>query len=183
MNDALIEKGRLLYGLTEENYALLENTSLRIAGFQHESIVDGVGVRTTVFFQGCEFNCKGCHNQSTHDLSAGTLVSGLDVYKEIYESKLAKGVTFSGGEPFLQEEALRNITKVLHEAGRHITIYTGHEFNELLNAEREEEKILLRKEIIDNYANTLITGRFILSKRTLEIPYIGSSNQEIHNLR
>lgn len=87
------------FDLSKREFDLLQTTFVRIAGYEHESVVDGEGIRTTIFFQGCKFNCKGCHNNSTHDLSGGKLVNLLEVYREIYESKLADGVTISGGEP------------------------------------------------------------------------------------
>lgn len=166
--------------LTSEEYGLLENTPVRLAGYQHESVVDGPGVRTVVFFQGCDFHCPGCHNEATHDKTAGKLVSALDVYAEIYGSKLASGVTFSGGEPFLQERALLALAKVCKAKGRHITIYTGHNVDELLTL-CSEENALLRKEILKN-ADLVITGRFVQSLKTLEKPFVGSSNQELYEL-
>ncbi len=183
-NSAEAEKASKLE-LQYEDYTLLKNTKLRIAGYQHESIVDGKGIRTTVFFQGCDFHCIACHNPHTHDKNAGTLVTALEVYEEIFSSKLAKGVTFSGGEPFLQEEALRNLAKVCTNVGRDVTIYTGHELDEILSSHycQNEEKLQLRKEILDNYVNTLITGRFVQALKTYEKAFVGSSNQQIHTLK
>lgn len=166
--------------LSEEEYSLLKNTPVRLAGYQHESVVDGPGVRTAVFFQGCDFHCPGCHNAGTHDKSGGTAVTAFDVYAEIYGSKLAKGVTFSGGEPFLQEEALLALAKVCKAKGRHITVYTGHEVSELLTictAERAE----LRRKILA-CADLVITGRFVQELKTAEKPFVGSSNQELYEL-
>ncbi len=172
-------------GLDLQDYLLLKNTKLRIAGYQHESIVDGVGIRTTVFFQGCEFHCPGCHNPHTHDLKAGNEVSALEVYSEIFHSKLAKGVTFSGGEPFLQEEALRNLASVCTHVGRDVTIYTGHEFDEILAPHycSDAQKLAIRAEILHNYVNTLVTGRYIQALKTYDKPFVGSSNQEIHYIK
>lgn len=164
--------------LDEQN--LLENTPVRLAGYQHESVVDGPGVRTTVFFQGCDFHCPGCHNAMTHDRTKGKLVTALAVYEEIYQSKLAGGVTFSGGEPFLQEEALLVLAKICKAKGRHIAIYTGHEVSELLTI-CSKEKAKLRREILQ-YADMVITGRFVQKLKTLEKPFVGSSNQEIYEL-
>lgn len=166
--------------LSLEEYTLLENTPVRIAGYQHESVVDGAGVRTTVFFQGCDFHCAGCHNEMTHDKTKGKLVTAFAVYHEIYQSKLASGVTFSGGEPFLQEEALLVLAKICKTKGRHIIIYTGHEVKELLTV-CPEEKAKLRREILQ-YADMVITGRFVQKLKTLEKPFVGSSNQEIYDL-
>lgn len=151
-----------------------------MAGYQHESVVDGPGVRTVVFFQGCDFHCPGCHNEGTHDKNGGYAATALDVYEEIYASKLAGGVTFSGGEPFLQEEALLALAAVCKAKGRHIAVYTGHEPDELLtvcSAERAE----LRKKIL-TYADLVITGRFVEALKTAEKPFVGSSNQELYEL-
>lgn len=164
--------------LAEQN--LLENTPVRIAGYQHESIVDGPGLRTTVFFQGCDFHCAGCHNEMTHEKTKGKLVTALAVYHEIYQSKLANGVTFSGGEPFLQEEALLVLTKICKLKGRHIIIYTGHEVGELLTI-CSAQNATLRREIL-KYTDMVITGRFVQKLKTLEKPFVGSSNQEIYEL-
>lgn len=166
--------------LLPEEYELLQNTAVRLAGYQHESVVDGPGVRTTVFFQGCDFHCPGCHNAMTHDKEKGKLVPAYAVYEEIYQSKLASGVTFSGGEPFLQEEALLVLAKICKTKGRHIIIYTGHEAEELLTV-CSEEKAKLRREILQ-YADMVITGRFVQELKTLEKPFVGSSNQKIYEL-
>ena len=179
-----MSKNCLSNDLTQEEYDILKKTTLRIAGYQHESIVDGVGIRTVVFFQGCHFNCEGCHNKHTHARDAGKLVTALEVYEEIYSSKLAKGVTFSGGEPFLQEDALLVLTKILFSKKRHITIYTGHEYNELfLSKYCSKEKESIRREIIENYVNVLITGRYIENLKTYDKAFVGSSNQEIHTIK
>lgn len=161
-------------------YELLQNTFVRLAGYQHESVVDGPGVRTTVFFQGCDFHCPGCHNEMTHDKEKGKLVTAYAVYEEIYQSKLASGVTFSGGEPFLQEEALLALVKICKAKGRHIIIYTGHEVGELLTI-CTKEQAKLRREIL-NYVDMVKAGRFVQKLKTYEKPFVGSSNQEIYEL-
>ncbi len=166
--------------LSMEEQRLLENTPVRIAGCRHESAVDGPGLRTTVFFQGCDFHCAGCHNETTHDKTRGKPVTAYAVYKEIYQSKLAKGVTFSGGEPFLQEQALFVLVKICKAKGRHIVIYTGHETEELLTL-CSAEKAMLRREIL-KYTDMVITGRFVQKLKTFEKPFVGSSNQEIYEL-
>ena len=49
---------------------------------QSDSIVDGEGIRSVIWFQGCSHNCLGCHNPETHDFNAG-------VEKSIEELKQA----------------------------------------------------------------------------------------------
>ena len=79
---------------------------LRISGIIKDSIVDGPGLRFVVFTQGCNHNCLGCHNPQTHDLKGGYEISVSELAEIMAEQRLIRGVTLSGGEPFLQAEAL-----------------------------------------------------------------------------
>ena len=73
---------------------------------QSDSIVDGEGIRSVIWFQGCSHNCPGCHNPETHDFKAGVEVSLKTMKKQIDELEYQSGVTFSGGDPMMQVEAL-----------------------------------------------------------------------------
>ena len=85
--------------------------SLRIAGIVRESIVDGPGIRFTVFCQGCPHDCPGCHNPETHDFDGGSECSTDKLMAEIDKDPLLAGVTFSGGEPLCQPEAFAYMAK------------------------------------------------------------------------
>lgn len=67
---------------------------IRIAGTVSESIVDGPGIRYTIFTQGCPHHCEGCHNPETHDFSGGRLADTDKIYNHIAENPLLKGITF-----------------------------------------------------------------------------------------
>ena len=79
----------------------------RIHSFESMGLVDGPGIRSVVFFQGCNLRCKFCHNPDTWTLDGGTetevseLVAKLSRFKTYYD-KSGGGVTCSGGEPLLQ---------------------------------------------------------------------------------
>lgn len=88
---------------------------IRIAGISKESLVDGPGIRYVIFAQGCLHNCIGCHNPSTHPLDGGYLVDINEIYNDIISNKFIDGVTFSGGEPFLQVNEFTEIAKKLKE--------------------------------------------------------------------
>ena len=75
---------------------------LQVAGFAGDSIVDGPGLRFTVFFQGCPHHCPGCHNPGTHDPAGGREVSVAELAAELSGNPLTDGLTLSGGEPFCQ---------------------------------------------------------------------------------
>ncbi len=99
--------------------------TLRLAGVARESIVDGPGIRFTVFCQGCPHHCPGCHNESTHDFEGGTVTNISDILKVIDENPLLSGVTFSGGEPFCQPEGFCDLALEVKSRGLHIVTYSG----------------------------------------------------------
>lgn len=145
---------------------------LRIAGTVNDSIVDGPGIRFTIFTQGCPHNCKGCHNPQTHDFSGGTIVDTDELLAKIRENPLLDGVTFSGGEPFCQAEALAHLGRQIKDLGLNIVTYTGYTFEKLL-AEGNKNHWYELLEVTDN----LIDGPFILEQKDWNIRFRGSSNQ------
>ena len=150
---------------------------IRIAGVVKESIVDGPGLRFTLFVQGCIHHCKGCHNPQTHDLNGGKMVNGERILEEIKKNPLLEGVTFSGGEPFLQPKALYELGKKIIDLGLDLITYTGYIFDELLNLEDEYVKKLIG---LNTY---IVDSKFELDKKTYDIPFVGSSNQRIIDVK
>lgn len=151
---------------------------LRIAGTVNDSIVDGEGLRYTIFVQGCPHHCKGCHNPQTHSFSGGEDVELEYLMQQIQNNPLLDGVTFSGGEPFEQSEALTELASKIKNRcpNMNIVTYTGYTFEYLLDRglkDRPEWLDLLRK------TDILIDGEFIESLKSLELKYRGSSNQRI----
>lgn len=147
---------------------------IRIAGLVNDSIVDGPGLRFTIFAQGCVHRCPGCHNPQTHDFCGGTLADTDEIIAHIRKNPLLDGVTFSGGEPFNQPLRFVEIAKAVHEMGLDIWCYTGYTFEEL----NEGLKFKKRRELL-LHVDTLVDGRFEIDKKTLECPFRGSSNQRI----
>ena len=145
---------------------------LRIAGTVNDSIVDGPGIRFTVFVQGCPHNCKGCHNPQTHDFNGGTVTDTEELLEKIKSNPLLDGVTFSGGEPFCQAEALASLGKEIKKLGLNVITYTGYTFEQLY-CSREQNNWNDLLEITD----ILIDGPFILEQKDWEIKFRGSSNQ------
>ena len=145
---------------------------LRIAGTVNDSIVDGPGIRFTIFTQGCPHNCEGCHNPQTHDFSGGTLVDTDELLEKIKGNPLLDGVTFSGGEPFCQAHVLAELGKEIKALGMDIITYTGYTFEKLYeNREQNGWGELL------SVTDYLIDGPFIIDKKDWEIKFRGSSNQ------
>ena len=148
---------------------------IRIAGTVEDSIVDGPGLRFVVFTQGCPHHCEGCHNPETHDFSGGKLTDTDKLYEQCVENPLTSGVTFSGGEPFCQAEALYELGSRLKQRGLHLMAYSGWTFEELQKKSEHEEYVGKMLSILD----VLVDGRFELPKRSLMLKYRGSENQRI----
>lgn len=149
--------------------------NLRIAGVVNESIIDGKGIRYTIFVQGCPHHCEGCHNPQTHDFSGGNEITIQQLLKDIQKDPLLSGVTFSGGEPFCQPEALAALGKEIKALGLDITIYSGYTFEELWLMSEKNKAI---RELLE-IADILIDGKFILEQKSLMLKFRGSKNQRI----
>ena len=128
---------------------------IRIAGTVSESIVDGPGIRYTIFTQGCPHHCEGCHNPETHDFSGGRL---------------------AGGEPFCQPAPLYDLAKRIKENTKlDIMAYTGFTFEQLVEKSKTDEDVKNLLSVVD----ILVDGKFILAQRSLELHFKGSRNQRI----
>ena len=144
---------------------------LRISGIVNDSIVDGPGLRLCIFTQGCPHHCPGCHNPQTHDYKGGKKISIKKIEKDILANPLLSGVTFSGGEPFIQAKQLILLAKFIKEKGLELASYTGFLFEELYN-----NNVPFARELL-NYIDVLIDGKFVLSQRSLNLKFKGSKNQ------
>lgn len=145
---------------------------LRIAGTVNDSIVDGDGLRFTVFTQGCPHHCKGCHNPQTHDFNGGEVTDTSLLLEKIKGNPLLDGVTFSGGEPFCQAEQLAELGRQIKKLGLNIVTYTGYTFEQLY-AERDKNGWVNLLSVTD----ILIDGQFVEELKDWEVKFRGSSNQ------
>ena len=134
----------------------------------NRSLVDGPGVRTVVFFQGCDLHCNGCQNPSTWEMKNGTEMTTDELVTVLKKEVVNKKVTFSGGEPLMQVDALIDIVKKLKDFD--IAVYTGHEFEEV------------PKELLDNITY-IKTGSFKEELKSTVKPYVGSTNQEFRRVK
>ena len=147
---------------------MAENTTLRLAGVIKESIVDGPGLRFTVFVQGCPHHCPGCHNPQTHDFSGGFDCDVEKLVAEVQKNPLLQGVTFSGGEPFCQCEALYRLATKIKSLGLDLYIYSGYTYEQILQLKDPFARKLLEQ------CDVLMDGPFLLELRTLDAPFRGA---------
>ena len=152
-----------------------EPVRLRLAGVVRESIVDGPGIRMTVFVQGCPHHCKGCHNQHTWSFDGGYDGSVARIIEEAKKDKLIRGMTLSGGEPFAQAQELTVLAKEARAIGLNIFCYTGYTFEYLYEnfGEHPEYRELLEQ------CDWLVDGQFIEEEMSLMLHFRGSRNQRI----
>ncbi len=148
---------------------------IRIAGISNDSIVDGPGIRYTIFFQGCKHHCLNCHNPSTHDFSGGYLIEIDEIINSVKKNPLLDGITLSGGDPLFQPEGVIELSKKCKELGLSVVCYTGYKYEEL-------QKFVNFNELLENI-DYLIDGRYVDSLRDLSLKYRGSSNQRIIDVR
>ena len=144
---------------------------------QTDSIVDGEGIRSVIWFQGCSHNCPGCHNPETHDFKAGVEVSLKTMKKQIDELEYQSGVTFSGGDPMMQVEALYELAFYVHEKGMNVWVYTGYTFEEIISNNNTYQIQLLK------LADILVDGKFVMDLKSFDVQFRGSSNQRILDVK
>lgn len=150
--------------------------SIRLASdLQQDSIVDGPGIRMVLWTQGCLHQCPGCHNPHTHDLNGGKLYDVDTIISEMRESRLQSGLTLSGGEPFLQAEALLPIVKAAKQMHLNIWAYSGFTYEELWN-DLVKKKLLMELDV-------LVDGKFIQDQKDHRLVFKGSKNQRIINVK
>ncbi|MDR1781849.1 MAG: anaerobic ribonucleoside-triphosphate reductase activating protein [Bacilli bacterium] len=141
---------------------------VNLAGIIYDSIVDGPGLRCVIFFQGCNHHCYNCHNMQTHSNEDNIIMNIDELINQIKNNKTINKITISGGEPFLQYEQLLVLAQAFKNYD--LWIYSGY---------TKKELIRLGYSSIFKYISVLVDGPYIEELRTLNIPFIGSSNQNI----
>ena len=142
------------------------------APMQRESIVDGQGIRMVIWSQGCKMACPGCHNPETHNPCGWKEFDVEELKNEITKyAKYHRGITLSGGDPFLQPEANKELADHAHSLGLDVWAYCGKTYEQL------QDNVLLSS------CDVLIDGPFVKELRDITLAFRGSSNQRIINVQ
>ena len=150
---------------------------MRVAGFITDSVVDGPGVRFVLFAQGCPHQCPSCHNPETWDLQGGKEMTVKEIVKLLKKRlKYVRGITLSGGDPFLQAEEMAKVGWEAKRLGLDVVTYTGYRYEELVALGLPGSQELL--EVTD----ILIDGPFVQDLKDISLPFRGSSNQRLIDL-
>ncbi|MCM3443104.1 anaerobic ribonucleoside-triphosphate reductase activating protein [Metabacillus halosaccharovorans] len=149
---------------------------LNLHRYEPYTKVEGPGLRACIWVQGCPIGCDGCFNKATWDSKGGKWVD-IDsladkIIKDInHTEEQVEGITFLGGEPFQQAEALAYLGKRLKKEGLSIMTFSGYYYESILKANRKDWQDLL------SVTDLLVDGPYVKEKHDLSRPWIGSSNQ------
>ena len=153
--------------------------TIRIASVIDDSIVDGPGIRMTIFFQGCKHGCPGCFNKETWDFKGGHDCDIEKIYNEAMKNPLLQGITLSGGDPIYQVEGALELVKLFKNTDLDIMCYTGFVYEELLELEKTNPAL---KEFLDTI-DYLVDGPFILEQKDISLKFRGSKNQRVIDMK
>lgn len=142
---------------------------------QTDSIVDGEGIRSVIWTQGCLHKCPSCHNPSTHSFEDGYLLDIEEVKNQIDELEGQDGITLSGGDPLYQVLPVLEITKYIKQKKLNIWCYTGFTYEALIKMSKDDPNILELLKTID----VLVDGPFMLENKSYDCIFRGSTNQRI----
>ncbi len=149
--------------------------TLQVAGFLDNSTVNGVGLRSVVFLSGCHHDCTGCHNGDMQNPDYGESLKQSEILTRIKNNMpIIKGVTISGGEPFLQCDQLLPLLRQIRGLTLDCWVYTGYTYEQLLTYASFKKLLPL--------IDVLVEGPFVEELLTTDLPYIGSTNQRILKL-
>ena len=151
---------------------------IRLAGeMETDNVVNGDGLRTVIWCQGCRLHCKGCQNPETWDENGGVLMDIEKIKKKLRKIKGQNGLTFCGGEPMLQPLACKEISEwVKKELGWSVWSFTGYLYEDIKKENGDRWKFLKTLDV-------LIDGPFILAERDLSLKFRGSRNQRLLRLQ
>ena len=152
-----------------------DENKIKISGIVKESTVDGPGFRYVVFTQGCPHHCKGCHNPQTHSFDGGSYIDIDTILEDVKKNPLLRGVTISGGEPFMQAKKIAKLLSKIDRKKLSTIVYTGSLYEDLLNNANENNGYMdLLKQ-----ADLLIDGKFEEDLMDENLLFRGSSNQRV----
>lgn len=148
-------------------------------------IANGEGIRTSVFFSGCEHCCKNCFNHALWDFNIGERFT-----KAVYEAKIRPtinihiaGISILGGEPMHPKNLLAtaNLVKWFKEdfPNKNIWLWSGYTWEELMNKLNKNYEVNLD---VISYIDVLVDGPYIEGQRDISLRWRGSRNQKLINV-
>lgn len=155
-------------------------TWLNIAHIVEATEAEGPGLRFVVWVQGCLKRCRGCCNGDLLKIRPAHIMSSTQIKEQLFQAKQKysnlEGITFLGGEPFLQAQGLADIAQLAQQMGLSVMVFTGYLLEELNEQQFSGSLKLL------TYTDVLIDGEFDQNQQETERNWVGSRNQKFHYL-
>lgn len=145
---------------------------IRIYKILKKTNVEGPHTRYCIWVQGCSKHCKGCLAKETWNFNAGKEYDVEELLEDILNTKGIDGVTFLGGEPFEQVQALEFLCKNIKKSDLSIVCFTGNKY----------EDIKQKYESVLSNIDLLIDGEFDEKQKDFSRPWVGSKNQNYYFL-
>lgn len=146
-----------------------------VCDIKHDTIVDGIGFRSSVYCSFCHHFCFNCHNQSTWNIKTGKAMDIDSIYDELMSNE-ETDVTFTGGDPMFQAKAFAILAKNIKEnSNKTIWVYSGFKFEECLE---DKNKLSLLK-----YCDVLVDGKYIDSEKDSGLLFRGSKSQRLIDVK
>jgi anaerobic ribonucleoside-triphosphate reductase activating protein len=162
------------------HHELASGVCVRIAGYYHDSLIDGPGRRSTAKLQGCPIRCRGCVTPDSWDPAAGTVVPVNRLAQALLDPAFDRdGITIAGGEPFRQPQGLWALIQELRARGcRHLLVYSGYTY------ERLQRMAAHRPAIGDvlGEVDVLVDGPYVQALADGAGRWVGSRNQRVIDL-
>lgn len=144
---------------------------IQVLDIIEDTMVDGLGFRTSIYCAGCHHECPGCHNPQSWNPGGGHPMTTDEVMKIIVADPYAN-VTFSGGDPLYQAEGFTELARAIRsQTQKTIWCYTGFTFEAIV-------KIPRYRQLLDEI-DVLVDGPFVKSLRDEDLLFRGSSNQRL----
>lgn len=148
-------------------------TTLRVLDIVEGTSVDGVGLRTSIYFAGCPHHCPECHNPQSWNPENGRDMTISEIMDIIIENDY--NVTFSGGDPLMQIGELTLLANEIINAGYKIWCYTGYTYETICQSSKLSQ--------ILPYLDVLVDGQFVAALRDVDLLFRGSSNQRLIDVK
>lgn len=148
-------------------FLALKMIKFNVASINLCTEVEGPYKRLTIWFQGCNIHCKGCCNPDYQALVPKRILALdelINIIKDAKEKYGIEGVTYTGGEPTLQQN-LPMLTEAIHELGLGVISFTGHSYEEV------------KSELMG--CDMVLDGAYIESQKETERSILGSTNKRI----
>ena len=152
---------------------------MNYSGIKYSDMINGKGIRVSLFVSGCTHKCKGCFNKDTWDPEYGNPFTEKEE-NEIFDyfkkyGSIARGLSLLGGDPtyYKNTETLIAFLKKFKEKfpDKDVWIWSGFTWEQIMTDKKRSELISL--------CDVLIDGRFMLEEKNLNLKWKGSNNQRV----